>query len=212
MIASQQPAQPVTAPASPFQSFADMVDYSKLYADLEKRGIILTDEEKKLCEKICGDRLRNHDGGQVIGNSFGGTIQGLVYTLFAVLKNLFGGISGGGSLGDIMSNLGSTLSSSNEQSKLYQLQLAESETYIRLKQAGGNLAAAAEYITGMKPSSDKSASKDMPFSILNQVGRYINLPVDSNTSLNLQPQAVASASAPTGLPPKVSTQALTGRD
>ena len=207
MAATDQSAPPVTATSTPFKSFADMVDYPTMYAELAQRGITLTDDEKQRCEAICGDRLRNHDGGQVIGNSIGGTIQGLVYTLFAFLKNMFSGNFGG--LGDMASGIGNTISTSGEQGKLFQLQLAESETYERLKKEGGNLASAAEYITGMKPYSDNSASNTLQASVLNQVGRSINLPVTTNTSLNAT--SVADATPPTGLPPRLATQPLTQR-
>ena len=191
-----------------FTSFADMVDYPSLFADLQKQGITLTPEEQKKCEDICGERLRNHDGGQVIGNSFGATIQSLVYTLFAFIQNIFGSYSG---VSNLPSTTGAAMTATGEQSKLWQLQLAESETYLRLKDAGGNLAAAAEYITGMKPSADHSAGKLIDASILNQVGKHINLPVDTDTSLNDKIGLGSDPTPSSGLPPKLSTQALTTR-
>ncbi len=186
-----------------------MVDYNRMFAELQQRGIYLTDDEKRRCEAICGDRLRNHDGGQVINNSFGGTLQGLMYTLFAVVKNLFGAMTnGGGSLGDMFanaggmaSNFGSIVSRSADQGKLYQLQTADCEIYDRLQGQGGNLARAAEYITGVKPAGDNSPDQILPSSIANQVGASINLPVNFDTSLNVQPL--------TGLPNR--TRPLTGR-
>ena len=198
MTETVQPTTPAAPATTPFKSFADMVDYPTMYAELAQRGIVLTDAEKQRCEAICGDRLRNHDGGQVIGNSFGATIQGLVYTLFAFLRNIFGG-GGLGDLGSMASNLSSTMATTGEQGKLRQLQLAEAETYDRLKKEGGNLAAAAEYITGVKPCNDNSPGQILQASIAAQVGHSIKLPFDTNTDLN----------GPTNVPGKPATQPLT---
>lgn len=196
-----------TPPAiGPLTSYAEMVDYPKLYADLANHGITLSDEDKKKCEAICSDSLHRRDGGSLFGNGFG-LIESIPYYMMAFIQNitkLFSGDFKGFS--EALSNAGSTISATGEQTKLAQLQKDNVDIYLRLQQASPNLAAAAEYITGVKPSDDNSAPKLLDASILNQVGSHINLPVDTNTSLDDRRNNLSPTS---GLPPKPPTQGLT---
>ena len=191
MVATLQSAKPLGT----FTSFADMVNSHDSFTDLKTKGFTLTEKQKNACKKICGEELPNLDGGRVIGNSFGGIIQYVGYTLVTCVQNLCSGNFS--AIGDIISNFGSALSTTSDQSKLWALQQDAAHIYLRLVDAGIP-AGAAEYLTGVKPSDDNSAPKLIDSSILNQVHDKsgIKLPVDTDTSLDDRRAALAMARQP----------------
>ena len=198
-----------TPEQKPSGDFSKRVNYSTIYANLRERGITFTQEEEKKFEEICNEQLGKYNG-ELVGNNLGASGQSLVYMLFAFIQNLFNG----GGLNDL-SNIGNAISGAgtetSEQTKLWQLNQATIGIYNSLAGSGGNLARAAELVTGQKPVSaqDQSLPVDMNGSIFNQLVGDIRLPANTPTSLN---ERMSGNFTP---PPHVSgstpTQALTRR-
>lgn len=178
------------AAQSSHSSFVDMVDYPALYQDLAARGTILTEAQKKRCEDICGDSLSEHDGGAWIGSSVFAKVHAWIYSIgvfFVKVKDMLSSGTSFDNLNNAASSFGSVITESNEQTKLFQLKFAANDIYPRLKREGGNLAIAADYIIGIDPN------QRMQSSILSQVGQSIDLPIDTDISLNQQSAAIARA-------------------
>jgi hypothetical protein len=166
------------------------VSFATVFQGLEKRGITLSDEEKKKFEEITLAQLRKYDGGVPVGNDFGTSAVNLVYMLFAFIQNLFAG----GNVTDMQSLLthaGDTVTRTGEQGKLKMLNDATIGIYERLKSQGGNLAAAAELVSGQAVGH---RPPDMAESIFRQIQSTIDLPEGTRISLN------EGANATSGLP------------
>ena len=177
------PPPPSDAQLTTSGSFVDRVSFATVFQGLEKRGITLSDEEKKKFEEITLAQLRKHDGGVPVGNDFGTSAVNLVYVLFAFFKNLLTG----GNITDtesLIAHAGNSATRSGEQGKLKMLNDATIGIYEGLKAQGGNLAAAAELVSGQAVGH---RPPDMAESVYRQIQGTINLP--EGTSVNLSEAA-----------------------
>lgn len=184
------PTKPSDVQPATSGSFVDRVSFATVFQGLEKRGITLSDDEKKKFEEITLAQLRKHDGGVPIGNDFGTSAVNLVYVLLAFFKNLLTG----GNITDAQSlidHAGNTVTRTGEQGKLKMLNDATIGIYEGLKAQGGNLAAAAELVSGQAVGHRPT---DMSESIYRQIRNTISLPEGTSVNIN------EATKAPTGLP------------
>jgi hypothetical protein len=186
------PAPPPPSDAQPATSgsFVDRVSFATVFQGLEKRGITLSDEEKEKFKEITLAQLRKHDGGVPVGNDFGTSAVNLVYVLFAFFKNLLTG----GNITDtesLIAHAGNIATHTGELGKLKMLEDATIGIYRRLKAQGGNLAAAAELVSGKAVGH---RPPDMAESVYRQIQDTINLP--EGTSVNLSEAAQPMSGLP----------------
>ena len=197
-------------------SYADIVDYKALFADISQYGLSKEEEEK--LKQICDKHLKDWDGGKVVSTNLGAMFTGWVYDLFALIQNIFKGDTspadaGKGTFDRITSSIGNAFNKTGKQSDLEKLQQATVRIDIDLKQAGGNLARVADLISGQ---SEITASNNAPPPLLengiyNQIRKTIDLPANAQASLS--PLAVKEGETLTAPQFSASTKntPLTGR-
>lgn len=197
-----------TAPAAVTGPFAERINFNTLYSTLASRGVSLSDEEKAALESITRDELKTHDGGSITGNLF--TIPEKLWDMFCVfIQNVTSGKTNG-----IWNSITTSFANAGEHTKLMELEKATQQIYIRLNQRGGNLAAAAELITGQ--TTLKSRAEHVEGNVYNQILATLDksqLPTDLSISLNQKPAvplASADATPTSGLP--ASVKPLTNRE
>lgn len=180
---SVAPSSPISATDEVIRrdgSFAERVSFETVYRGLARKGIKFTEDDKRQFEEITLSELKRHDGGSVITTDLGVMITNLAYLLLAFAQNIFGGSSGG----DFLTHLSNTMDRTSEQGKLRMLEQASANIYDRMKLSGGNLAIAAELVTGMM--QERSAAINMNESVFSQIRATIALPEGTVTSLNAQ--------------------------
>lgn len=173
------------------QSFTQLVDYNKISQGLKEDGVDLTEDEKIKLAKICNYELRKHDGFQ-LSNDLGGFTQDIFTKIFSFIKQfVLSFISGD----HPDAGEGSVIENATDQSRLLGLNRAAQNIFLRLKQEGGNLAKAAEFVSGQ--TSDISAPNDSyninrPYSVYSQirgtkeeVKNFDNIPWGTDLSLKL---------------------------
>ncbi len=200
------PANPTPAAAKPAATrsmdtnFSEHVQFGTIYEGLAQKGIDLTEEEKKRLEQITKAELKHHDNSVMSGLG----LSNVFYLLFAVIGNLMKG-KGAPNFDNIGDQIAASNSQSVEMSKLRQLELASTAIFRDLKAEGGNLAAAAEYVTAVNLKGGEY--KPMDNSIYDQLRVDIRLPpeVTSSRLASLDPRLQ------TDLPSKHRTQSLTPR-
>ncbi|MES2983908.1 MAG: hypothetical protein V4735_01825 [Pseudomonadota bacterium] len=176
MAISPKPTDP-----TPNGTFAEGINFDTVYESIAKKGIQLSAEEKGKLKTICLEELKDNDGGVL--SSLG--ITNIMHAIFAFVQNLFNGSDGVG-LNNIGTHLGQTATKTRELNKLRQLDTAAQRIDIRLRNAGGNLAAAASLVSGQTLASDPTpydvtAANSIIYS---QLRARIDLPANATSSLN----------------------------
>jgi hypothetical protein len=159
-------------------SFAELVDYDAQFTALAKRGIIFSEENKKLFRSICEDELKQFDGNKVIGKNLGASMTNLVYMLFSFIQNIVSGFDSQ-NIGDSLSAAADT---TGEKSKLHMLNEATMRICKRFKAEGGEFANAAELVSGQKLGD--TPPEQMDSGIYSQIRKSIALPFGTSSSLN----------------------------
>ncbi len=195
--ASTPPASAAAQSSGIETNFSERLKFEPLYDGLAEKGIQLSEAEKKRLEQITREELNRYDNS--VFSAMGPS--NVLYLLFAFIGNLLSG-KGTTDFSNLSDHLSATNDKAVEMSKLRQLQGASSNIYFRLKNAGGNLAAAAEYATGA--SQTGAAPQDMDGSIYGQLREGIKLEYGTSSKLSsLDPRVQ------TDLPNAKSTQGLT---
>lgn len=159
---------PTTTPETPAApertNFAERVNFDSLYAGLSAQGISLTDEEKRTLEETVQRRARQFDGVDM-NNDMGGGIVRLLYMFVYFLQNIGDNREGFSmeGFGDWFGERGGQTLSSTELRMLNETTMA---IHGDLMAQGGNLAAAADLITGQAIGS---APRDMAGSLFHQL-------------------------------------------
>ena len=192
--ATQPPAE-AAAPAAAEKPWAEKVNFNTIYYGLEQKGIKLSSEERATFEKICKEQLEQYNG-QLLGSNVGASGVNLVYMLFAFIQNLFG--NGMGNLSQFGEQLSGAASTTSEQAKLNQLNQATMAIHQKMTSAGGNLAAAAELVTGQQnmAGGQNTAPTFLKDSIYAQLRGDISLPLGTPTSLNRATTGTLSSPPP----------------
>lgn len=175
-------APPPLTNAKPDTPFSQLVNYTAIIKDLQDHGITLTDEEQQKLRKICTDELNAFNGNSPVTSDIAATGLNFFYVLMAFVQNLFSGkpLS--------LDSLQGSFGQATERGKLNQLEQATMRIHVDLQYEGGNLAAAAELISGQHPVRAGGALQDMPSSIMRQIASTLNL--DPGTPALLRPQAL----------------------
>ena len=162
------------------------VHYEETFAELAQRQIFLTEAEKAKLKEISDHALENTE---------------ILFPIMTFIKNIFTGFS----LKDIGGWISGAWEKTCEQCKLHHLETAAIEIDQQLKQQGGNLALAADLVSGQ---SDHGAPVDMPHSVFREVYATLNLPEVVPTTRLTYSQTGATTTLPP-LPTPMQDRALT---
>lgn len=199
-----------TTTAAATGGLVEQVSFQRIFTGLEQQGITLSIAEQTRLEEIARDEIRKQNGGQLAGFNLGGTGVNLIEILFSFIQQLFGGANGTPEftltgLGDHLSNAATGATNTGKQ---YVINTITANIYERMRAEGGNLAQAADLVTGL--TTGPVNARDMDGSLMRQLASVQNIPDGTTSSLTPSPPTqVADASAGNGLPPSVSTRPLT---
>lgn len=191
------------APTESAPIFYERIAFDKLFSGLRDQGITLTSEEEDKLKAIVRDRTRQLGGGELIGNDLGGFLYKVVHMLIYAVQNVVGNIGNGSSAGDWFTDRYQQISTASEREML-----EKSTTHIMLDltSAGGNLAKAAELVSGQFLNGHRPV--DVEWSIYRQIESGIaNIPTGrTNLALPVEPVPSGATLTPS---PGLTTAALT---
>lgn len=181
------------------KSLVERIAFNTIYAGLETRGIKLSLAERVFFEETTRDETKKQNNGQLLGTNLGGDFTSILKVLFSFLQNIFAGtpltplnIAG---MGDHLAN---AADGALNQGKQYNVNFISARISERLRDKGGNLAKAADLMTGF---TTDGYARYMPGSISEQLAAAQGIPA------TLPPaDYVADAGAGHGLPHSVNQQ------
>jgi hypothetical protein len=146
-------------------SYKELIDYDAQFAELAKRGILFSEEDKVRFKSICNEELDRWTD-PVLGRSLGASATNWVYTLFSFIQSIFKGFD----VNEIGNSLANATDDTGEKLKIHMLQQATMRIYNRFKSEGGQFALAAELVSGQKliKPGDDAAPERMETGIYNQ--------------------------------------------
>ncbi len=192
--------------ASSLNAAAELYSLEKIYEglanpkDWNRPSIYFTDAEKVTFEKICLEELKRQNNLQLVGlDNLGANAPTFVQLLFAFIQ-IVGGK--GGALGDL-GDIGDRFSTANTGAKNLTLKNnindMTTRVYDRMRAAGGNLANAADLVTGW--SQGEEWARDMgKNSLIAQLNNNAKIPEGTANDLtkNKILLAATDVATPTG--------------
>ncbi|MDX2095164.1 MAG: hypothetical protein SFW64_04415 [Alphaproteobacteria bacterium] len=175
-------------------SLVEQIDFNTIYDGLEKRDIKLSLAERMFFEKTTRDKIKKQNNGELLGTNHGGDLTNILQVLFSFIQKLLGGETGptltASGIGDRFTN---AADGATNQGKQYVVNVISANISLRLQHEGGNLARAADLMTGF---TTDGYARYMPGSISEQLATLQGIPAGTTSTLN----RVADASAGHGLP------------
>ena len=186
-------------------NLVEQVSFQRIFSGLAEKGVPLSIAEQARLEEITRDEIRKQNGGQLIGLNIGGAGVNIIEILFSFIQKLFGGGDTPTTLAGWGDQLSGALSGSTNTGKQYVINTINANIYERMKAEGGNLAQAADLVTGFNVGRDAQGNplyaRDMDSSLMRQLTAAQNLNDGNTSSLNRPtPTAVADNSSGSGLP------------
>lgn len=194
-----------TATAAATGNLVEQVSFQRIFSGLAENGTPLSSAEQARLEEIARDEIRKQNGGQLLGLNLGGAGVNLIEILFSFIQKLFGGGDTPTTLAGWGDQLSGALSGSTNTGKQYVINTINANIYERMKAEGGNLAQAADLVTGFNVGRDAQGNplyaRAMSGSLPEQFASAQNIPPGTTSSLNRPtPTEVADNSAGSGLP------------
>lgn len=189
----------------------EQVSFQRIYDGLSQHGVNLNSAEQARLEEIIREEVRKQNGGALAGMNLGGTGVNLIQILFSFIQQLFGGGNGAPefSLAGITDSLSNAASGATNNGRQYVFDTISANIHDRLRAESGNLAEAADLVTGLTTGPGNARDIGNGASIGAQLAAAANVPAGTSSSLN-PPTDVADASGGNGLPPTM-TRPLTQR-
>ena len=189
----------------------EKVSFQRIYDGLSQHGVNLNSAEQARLEEIIREEVRKQNGGALAGTNLGGTGVNLIQILFSFIQQLFGGGNGTPefSLAGITDSLSNAASGATNNGRQYVFDTISANIHDRLRAESGNLAEAADLVTGLTTGPGNARDIGNGASIGAQLAAAANVPAGTVSSLN-PPTNVADASGGSGLPPTM-TRPLTQR-
>lgn len=200
-----------TESASNSAALIEQISFQRIYDGLSQHGITLNQAEQTRLEEIVREEVRKQNGGQLAGMNLGGTGVNLIQILFSFIQQLFGGGNGAPefSLAGITDSLSNAATGATNNGRQYVFDTISANIHDRLRAAQGNLAQAADLVTGLTTGPGNARDIGNGASIGAQLAAAADVPAGTTSRLN-PPTDVADASGGNGLPPNV-TRPLTPR-
>lgn len=189
----------------------EKVSFQRIYDGLSQHGVNLNSAEQARLEEIIREEVRKQNGGALAGMNLGGTGVNLIQILFSFIQQLFGGGNGTPefSLAGITDSLSNAASGATNNGRQYVFDTISANIHDRLRAESGNLAEAADLVTGLTTGPGNARDIGNGASIGAQLAAAADVPAGTTSRLN-PPTDVADASGGNGLPPNV-TRPLTPR-
>lgn len=203
------PASTTSEPAKSSAGLIEQVSFQKIFTGLAQHGITLSAAEQARLEEIAREEVRKQNGGELAGMNIGGTGVNLIQILFSFIQQLFGGGGTEFSLASLTGTLSGAATGATNSGKQYVFNTISANIHDRLRAEGGNLAQAADLVTGLTTGPGNARDIGNGAAIGDQLAAAANVPAGTTSTLT-PPTEVADASAGNGLPPTV-TRPLTPR-
>ncbi len=184
----------------------DKIDWDAQFNELQPY-VALSAEEKEETKEIIRKNIRDRANSSFFGGSIGAAIQSAAYYVFALVQKFLTGKGAFTSIEDLKERSTTAADGAGKQQDLFKFQQAMIHAYTDLSQRGGNLAKAAEYITGQKlvTPGDNTAAQSTPHSVYNTLRSEIDLPIGTSAELNPSKLAYTAASAGENYAPSINT-------
>lgn len=194
------PATNASSAASTSAGLIEQVSFQRIYQGLSQHGITLSAAEQARLEEIAREEVRKQNGAELAGMNIGGTGVNLLQILFSFIQQLFG--SGGTefSLTGLADTLSGAATGATNSGRQYVFNTISANIHDRLRAEGGNLAQAADLVTGLTTGPGNARDIGNGASIGDQLAAAANVPANTSSRLT-PPTEVADASGGNGLPP-----------
>lgn len=195
----------------------EQVSFRTVYNGLAQNNINFTASEQAEFEEMVRDEVRKQNNGQLIGFNIGGAGVNIIEILFSFIQNIQKLFSGGdtpttlAAWGDQARDV---FNGATNAGKLQVINTINTNLFDRMKAKGGNLAEAADLVTGFNVGRDAQgnpvyARAMQGASLMDQMMAAREIPAETTTSRTPTPVQVADASDGAG--PGLPRRPLTGQ-